>query len=158
MGPVDGCLTIEGIAPMAAYGMALSAITFQNNQIQPINVPLQRKLTFSVWDDQDLENVKPKPRIAGTAVRFMDLIPVNDPPVAGIQDLLTPPPGGCANGIMKATDPDSPVLTYNITCFPGKGNVTLIDINTGEFRYCSDAVGRLRLTHVEPPSVDSACC
>ena len=152
----DGRITISNSADMAAYGMALSAITFQNNQILPTGVPLQRKMTFSVWDQKDLENIKPDPRVGGTAVRFMDLTPVNDPPVAGKQVLLTPQPGGTAVGKMEATDPDSPVLTYNITCFPGKGNVTLIDVNTGEFRYQSDPVGRFRLKRVEP-SVDSAC-
>ena len=141
---------ISGSASFAAYVWVFNSLQFTN--MGPLITNVQRKITYTVTDSLGDESVLP----AGLDVTqsdcegylIMDLINVNDPPVANaVQTVLViSQPGGTADGLMLATDPDGPtfdddgdpVIWYNITCFPSKGIVEILDVNTGSYRYTHD--------------------
>jgi|TARA_B110000971_G_scaffold175266_1_gene180476 hypothetical protein len=133
---------ITGSASFAAYVWVFNSLQFSN--AGPLITNLQRKITYTVYDALDDASVLPtgldvtKSDCEGYLI--MDLINVNDPPVANaVQTVLViTQPGGTADGSMLATDPDSPTIWYNITCFPSKGTVTILDVNTGSYRYTHD--------------------
>ena len=131
-------VTITGIAPPEAYTFVFRSIKFQNNG--PLITNVRRRIVFRVWDDLDATNDVPDPDEAMVSTRIMNLVNVNDPPVAArLQTTLTlSTPGATGIGQMIAYDLDSPTIWFNITCLPGKGNVTITDVNTGEYSYTHD--------------------
>ena len=75
------------------------------------------------------------------STRIMNLVNVNVRPwrLRLADDADSPPtPGATGIGQMIAYDLDSPTIWFNITCLPGKGNVTITDVNTGEYSYTPD--------------------
>ena len=131
-------VTISGIAPPEAYTFVFRSIKFQNNG--PLITNVRRRIVFRVWDDLDAKIDVPNPDEAMVSTRIMNLVNVNDPPVAArLQTTLTlSTPGATGIGQMIAYDLDSPTIWFNITCLPGKGNVTITDVNTGEYSYTHD--------------------
>ena len=119
----------------------LNALQFTN--MGPRIDTLERKITYLVYDAEGAASVLPNtetstPDCEGYLV--MDLVNVNDPPVAdAVQTtLVLSEPGGSGDGLMLASDPDSDVIWYNITCLPSKGEVTILDVNAGTYRYTHD--------------------
>jgi hypothetical protein len=129
---------ITGNAPSDVYKFALDSIKFRNNGPKITNT--MRKITYRIFDDLGLGNDLPNPEKPGIAVRNMLLFNVNDPPVANQRQtpLILQRPGASGISQLLATDPEDDVITFNITCLPGKGTVTLNDVNTGEYTYVSD--------------------
>ena len=134
-------VTIVGIAPFAAYKMALDSLKFTN--MGPLITNTERRIVYKIWDDLGAQNEIPAvfdETTAGISVRYMNLVNVNDPPVANPTQptLVLETPGEVKIGQMLATDPDSPTIWFNVTCLPGKGVVTVTDVNTGAFSYAHD--------------------
>lgn len=72
-------------------------------------------------------------RYTVTETTYIEVIPVNDPPEATDQYLVTPE-DTAIEGQLEASDVDGDSLTYRIATGPSFGEVTL-DPNTGAFRY-----------------------
>jgi hypothetical protein len=134
-------VTVTGTASFAAYVWVLNALQFTN--MGPRIDTLERKITYLVYDAEGAASALPNtetstPDCEGYLV--MDLVNVNDPPVAdAVQTtLVLSEPGASGDGLMLASDPDSDVIWYNITCLPSKGEVTILDVNAGTYRYTHD--------------------
>jgi VCBS repeat-containing protein len=126
--PVSGTLTLSGSATPAAYQQALRAVTYANTSESPSNA--QRTVTFTAEDGQATDS----------ATRNVQVVPVNDPPVA-VDDagatgedapLNVAAPGLLAND----TDPDAGD-TRSAVQFTGtsaKGAAVTINTN-GSYSY-----------------------
>nr|WP_287410699.1 VCBS domain-containing protein [Pseudodesulfovibrio sp.] len=110
-GPDDGdagTMTIIGDAPKADWEALLQTLTFENTSQDPLGDDLDtentienlRDLSVTVYDDQGAAS--------NTAHAFVQVIPVNDPPVA-VDDL------GSASGhyVPGEETPDGPLYTFS---------------------------------------------
>ena len=137
-----GCcrLQLYTVADIAAYQSALRGVEYHSSNKNPSL--LNRTVRYSVTDaDSTTDSSRPLHAIAEKSVR---ITPVNDPPVmsdllqdgyAALELRATEDAGAVSDVFLRASDVDSPFVSYAISCQASKGTVRLLNASTGEMTY-----------------------
>ena len=129
--PSVGAYGISGAFPLLTYVNVLRSFKFKNDG--PAIRFLKRTVTFRVEDiDGGVSN----------ATRMLTIRERNDPPKA--EDITLnvredypelPPETDEGLGILQATDPEGKDLTFRVVCPGSKGDLVLVNEQTGAFQY-----------------------
>ena len=120
-------IKLSGIAQPAAYLRAMQSIVLSN--MGPAMSDVDRYIRFCCNDGETQNNI-------GCGLNRVIMTPVNDPPTARDQtfQLRNPRIDTLTDAQLTGGDPENDAITYNISCEPSKGNLTL-NAATGMFTY-----------------------
>jgi hypothetical protein len=173
-------LTVPGPGVLAndsdADGDALSAVLVRSVSYGSLNLSTNGGFTYAPTanysgSDSFIYQANDGSKLSNIATVSINITPVNQPPVANNQSVVMSE-NTATNLILRATDPDSPNLTYAIVTRPSNGALAGLNPSSGAVTYTPAAnyngsdsftfsafdgslygTGRVSLTITAPPSI-----